>query len=876
MGNIGFRTDVDDKGIPKRIKRQIERGIDKSADEIQDELRKHAKAKVVRENAVWRGELLNGFVGAKVTFGDSTIAGLSNTAYHAAAQEHGVSGTQRKRDTPYSYTDKKPPLSALIPWVRDNLAGTGFWPDDLPGDGPGDDPGYIPDDDSQAHNLPKSDSGGSDKRREKDVSHDHDKLMGADELEPGQQDVMFKFQSNFPTGEVVLKFDDRSYDYIIRNENGDYEINAEDIVNWPQRGVQESPELVKEGEVVYTDSGSFGVITSVYKNTDTGETAGAYVDFDNDGQYDDLLTLDQFEIATVNPFEDDEKVPDWSPDHNPLMGADRLGIGDDVVIDHPDYPIVEGTITLVASDLDDEKPWDYSVGIEGGNVGVKFSQIHQFDGKGADPDHIQEGLVVYVGDRDQFGEISEVLVDPNSGEKIGAQVVFSDSDTVGESLAFDEFEIAIKNPELGDQILTNSNGLYHPDVGYRTYDITEQWDPRDTFPRQRVVVFDSDTKTHERGEVVSYTLDQDDRIVVELDNGAKATIEDHNAGVIRLAGGERWADLSTTDKKDRLATHFDEFISKQSSQWLKDNSAIASANDLTDPKPGAVEGGKKFWTGEIFDRYKDDEIVKEQVRNFEAIVSYEDSKLQGHPSLGGSIAGGDGTPKFAGIFIGDNQYKTISNYDKSDESYILSHEQKHALTSVLRLERFGGREKVDRDVMVEYADWTRSGGQNVIRKGLPSSAKNLWFRDQSAGSKIPILGGDGWIGDAFDAAKNGKSGIRNYSPTFETGTDEPLKRLHEASNHAWWLQQVAAREKYKNTGNVDFEHSLYLRSRYSTQNPAETLATFEEIMWGKHDEWSKRLGYIDDLYPWLIEAWLAGHNPPADVRQELIDLGYSV
>lgn len=131
-----INVDVDGTKIGQEIRSHIEDGIDGAANEINRQTRRIAKDKIRSENAVFTRELLEGFVNSKVQFGDSTVASLRNLSDHAEYQERGVSGTQRQRDTPHKYTTKKPPLDDLIPWVQQNLAGTGFWPSDLDGDGP--------------------------------------------------------------------------------------------------------------------------------------------------------------------------------------------------------------------------------------------------------------------------------------------------------------------------------------------------------------------------------------------------------------------------------------------------------------------------------------------------------------------------------------------------------------------------------------------------------------------------------------------------------------------------------------------------------------------------------------------------------------------
>lgn len=137
MSNIKFSVDVENGSVGRKIRRRIEDGIDNAASEINDEMRSVAKGKIKTENAVFRGELLAGFVNSKVTFGDSTVASLRNLSDHAAYQDRGVSGTQRSRKTPYKYRNKKPPIASLIPWVEQNLTGA-FWPDNLDRSGAGD------------------------------------------------------------------------------------------------------------------------------------------------------------------------------------------------------------------------------------------------------------------------------------------------------------------------------------------------------------------------------------------------------------------------------------------------------------------------------------------------------------------------------------------------------------------------------------------------------------------------------------------------------------------------------------------------------------------------------------------------------------------
>jgi hypothetical protein len=69
---------------------------------------------------------------------------------------------------------------------------------------------------------------------------------------------------------------------------------------------------------------------------------------------------------------------------------------------------------------------------------------------------------------------------------------------------------------------------------------------------------------------------------------------------------------------------------------------------------------------------------------------------------------------------------------------------------------------------------------------------------------------------------------------------------------------------------------VFIRNNYSATNAPETLATLEEILVGEWVGWETRLEYLTELYPWLIEAWLEGHNPPNDVKQKLEELGFTI
>ncbi|TQQ81854.1 hypothetical protein [Halonotius roseus] len=124
-----FSVDVDSKAVAEQIEDRIEAGISDAQDEIARGIEDTAQRHIRTEGAVFRYQLIEGFETATLNFGSKNVLSVRNVAPHAPAQERGVSGTETKRDTPYSYTDTKPPVEDLVPWVKAHLVGTGFAPD---------------------------------------------------------------------------------------------------------------------------------------------------------------------------------------------------------------------------------------------------------------------------------------------------------------------------------------------------------------------------------------------------------------------------------------------------------------------------------------------------------------------------------------------------------------------------------------------------------------------------------------------------------------------------------------------------------------------------------------------------------------------------
>jgi len=82
-----------------------------------DEVVALAKEKLELEEAVSSGELLNSISNNGVTIYPNSIELGITMLNYGAYIDQGVSGTERKYDTPFSYKDKIPPPSAFDGWI---------------------------------------------------------------------------------------------------------------------------------------------------------------------------------------------------------------------------------------------------------------------------------------------------------------------------------------------------------------------------------------------------------------------------------------------------------------------------------------------------------------------------------------------------------------------------------------------------------------------------------------------------------------------------------------------------------------------------------------------------------------------------------------
>jgi hypothetical protein len=113
VSRINLDISVSETDVGAEIADAIEDGAERAALRIALGVQEAARRRIILADAVWTGELLDGF---RITKLDSTTAKVTNTAEHAPYVDSGVSGTHRKYDTPYSYTTRGPPIEELLPW----------------------------------------------------------------------------------------------------------------------------------------------------------------------------------------------------------------------------------------------------------------------------------------------------------------------------------------------------------------------------------------------------------------------------------------------------------------------------------------------------------------------------------------------------------------------------------------------------------------------------------------------------------------------------------------------------------------------------------------------------------------------------------------
>jgi hypothetical protein len=117
---VNFDINVKNKDIVDDIEDAVEDGIRRAADEIGDASVNIAKQRIREAGAVWTGELLDSFNVTYSSNGNELTVTIENESDHAAPIEYGA-----------EYTDRGPPVVALIPWVITHMDGFTV-PDDSP------------------------------------------------------------------------------------------------------------------------------------------------------------------------------------------------------------------------------------------------------------------------------------------------------------------------------------------------------------------------------------------------------------------------------------------------------------------------------------------------------------------------------------------------------------------------------------------------------------------------------------------------------------------------------------------------------------------------------------------------------------------------
>lgn len=105
-----FTIDVQNIDVVDDIEDAIERGVKRGADTVADASIEVAKQRLREAGAIWTGELLESFDIYYATRGSDLVVIIDNDADHAAPIEYGA-----------EYTDRGPPIVALIPWVQTHM-----------------------------------------------------------------------------------------------------------------------------------------------------------------------------------------------------------------------------------------------------------------------------------------------------------------------------------------------------------------------------------------------------------------------------------------------------------------------------------------------------------------------------------------------------------------------------------------------------------------------------------------------------------------------------------------------------------------------------------------------------------------------------------
>jgi hypothetical protein len=117
MGTFNIKTTANLRSI-RQLERNIQKGIEAAGEDIEDYLERAARHHVRMADAMWTKELLHSFHSETVSSGKVQRTTVWNSSEHAPYVEYGA-----------RYTVRKPPISALLPWVETKLGGYELVPD---------------------------------------------------------------------------------------------------------------------------------------------------------------------------------------------------------------------------------------------------------------------------------------------------------------------------------------------------------------------------------------------------------------------------------------------------------------------------------------------------------------------------------------------------------------------------------------------------------------------------------------------------------------------------------------------------------------------------------------------------------------------------
>ncbi|QSG06399.1 hypothetical protein [Halapricum desulfuricans] len=428
--------------------------------------------------------------------------------------------------------------------------------------------------------------------------------------------------------------------------------------------------------------------------------------------------------------------------------------------------------------------------------------------------------------------------------------------------------------ETAEGIPLDENGLYAGETGFVVHDMNDGFEITETFPGQEVVLFDTRSKDYHRAVVTGYPGNDNDQLSVEERRvaGGVFNIRTENNRYTRIVGYQDFDSLDANKQKQLLREYFDTKIRGAESSFI--GTPAASQYQYASPDSARVDWVRDKWMDDIWNLYKYKWMVKEQIRNLKYVVGYDDAKV-GNGWVG-AIGPFNNSTNFIGVFVSLRQARDILKRSEDDYLDTLKHESAHALSVALGYDTPMDRKAYGKHVKL-FAKFDKTGKETTgLKKSpsgdpiqLPTDAKLQMFHDPDGN----LVGGTDWMEDAYDRAKRGRAGIRSYDPDFQSDSDDPVERLLEAVNHAYWLQVIEVTER---NGHISSRDDTFVMRDYSITNADETLATFHEVMSSTVNDYSDRIEIIYELYPWLIEAWLDVHDPPENVAEVLRDLGFNL